>query len=406
MIVRRFLLWARTAGATERAAAVRVLAEAYVRGLMSAEDRADAETAMLSLLDDPSALVRRTLAETIAAEQAPRAVILGLAQDQPDIAALVLAASPMLREPDLVDAVAIGNELCQSAVARRNGISPALAAAIVEVGCKEAVRALLDNIDAEIAEGTFARAAERFGSEGLVREALIGREDLPAAIRHQLAVHLAAQLSAWAGQCGLMSQERAERAMRDSTEKVAVQLAHEAQGEEHDLEALVAQLRSTDRLTPGLILRSLLSGETALAETALAQLAGMPTARAANILHDRRGAGVAALCRKARIPEAIVPAIVAAAEAVREVGAPLHAGLRARTARRIIERVLIACDASVAGDNAALMALLRRFEAEAAREEAQEIAQRLADDAALQALRQIDPDLTLLEHEPGARLAA
>jgi hypothetical protein len=42
------------------------------------------------------------------------------------------------------------------------------------------------------------------------------------------------------------------------------------------------------------------------------------------------------------------------------------------------------------------MALLRRFEAEAAREEAMETARLLADDAALAALLEIDPHLTLL----------
>jgi hypothetical protein len=78
--------------------------------------------------------------------------------------------------------------------------------------------------------------------------------------------------------------------------------------------------------------------------------------------------------------------------------------MRATTARRIIERVLIACEASEVVEHEALMALLRRFEAEAAREEAQEIAQSLADEAALTALLEIDPELTILT-EPERRAA-
>jgi len=50
-------------------------------------------------------------------------------------------------------------------------------------------------------------------------------------------------------------------------------------------------------------------------------------------------------------------------------------------------------------ENAPLMALLRRFEAEAAREEAQEAARAMADSAALAALLEIDPELTLLADE-------
>jgi uncharacterized protein (DUF2336 family) len=406
VIVRRFLLWARTASAGDRAEGARALAQAYLHGAMAPEDRREAETAMLSLLDDPSALVRRALAEVLATQQAPRAVILGLAQDQPDIAALVLMASPMLTEADLVDAVAIGGELAQSAVAMRADVGVALAAAIVEVGTPVAVRTLLGNHAAMISSTTLQRAADRLGSEPSVREALLARDELPASIRHQIALEVAQSLSAWAGSCGFMSPERAERVARESSEKVALDLAQRSDGFEAELMALIAQLRRSNRLTPGLILRSLLTGETALAEAALGDLAGMPLSRAASILHDRRGSGVSALCRKAQIPAVLVPAFVAAVEAVREIGAPRTPSARAATMRRIVERVLIACEAGDEADNAALMALLRRYEAEAAREEAQEAARMLADDAALAALIEIDPELLLLQDLGPMPLAA
>ena len=408
MIVRRFLLWARTASVTDRAAGVRVLAEAYCRSPMTEDDRRDAETAMLAMLDDTSAMVRRALAEGLAAEQAPRAVIVGLAQDQADIASIVLAASPMLCEADLVDAAAVGDERMQAVIARRPDIARPLAAALVEVACPAAVALLIENPLAEIADVTLQRAADRLGDEPVVREALLERPDLPACIRHQLALQVASSLSRWISVCGLMSKERTERAVRESSEKVAVRLATRTLGSnvegqtigigmEAELAGLIDQLRRSNRLTPGLILRSLLSGETALAEAALAHLAGVPLARAADILHDSRGGGVTALCRKAQLPPALIPAFVAAVAALREIGAPLNEAARASVSRKITERVLIACDSSDEVENASLMALLRRFEADAAREEAFDIAQGLADDAALSALREIDPELTLLE---------
>ena len=334
MIVRRFLLWARTASASDRAAGIRALAEAYLRSPMTIEDRREAETAMLSMLDDPSALVRRALAEALAGEQAPRAIIVGLTQDQSDIAAMVLAASPVLSEADLVDAVAVGDDLAQCAVARRFDVTVSLAAALVEVGCASAIRMLLDNPSAEMAGSPLQRAADRCGDMAEVREALLARDDLPVAIRHQLALQVASALSTWAGGCGLMSRDRADRVTRESSEKVAVELAMRPEAFEAELMALIGQLRASNRLTPGLILRSLLCGETALAEAALANLAGMPLPRASAILHDRRGSSVVPLCRKAGIPPALIPAFVAAVEAVREIGAPLHAGVRAATSRR------------------------------------------------------------------------
>ena len=396
MIVRRFLLWVRTASVSDRAAGVRALAEAYRQSPLSPEDRREAETALLVMLDDASALVRRAMAEVLAGEAAPRALVLGLAQDQPDIAALVLAASPVLREADLIDAVAMGDDLMQTAVAGRADIGIALAAAIIEVCGPAAIARLIGNQDAVIAASSLQRAADRCAEDPLVREALLAHPALPITIRHQLALQVADALSHWAGNCGLMGYERARRVTRESGDKVALALAANANGFEADLMALVARLRADNRLTPSLILRSLLSGETALAEASLAALAGMPLSRATSIFHDRRGSGVAALCRKAEIPEALIPAFAAAIEAVREIGAPHAAASRAAISRRITERVLIACDSSADADNTSLMALLRRFEAEAAREEAQEMAEALADDAALAALLEIDPELTLL----------
>jgi uncharacterized protein (DUF2336 family) len=97
MIVRQFLHWVRTAPAGERAEATGALARAYLYADLPKEDRAATEGAMIMALDDSSPLVRRALAEALAGSaDAPHAVIHALASDQADIAALVLARSPLL----------------------------------------------------------------------------------------------------------------------------------------------------------------------------------------------------------------------------------------------------------------------------------------------------------------------
>ena len=67
MIVRHFLQWVRTAPAGNRAEATSALARAYLYSDLSRDDRIAAEGAMVMLLDDPSPLVRRALAEALAA---------------------------------------------------------------------------------------------------------------------------------------------------------------------------------------------------------------------------------------------------------------------------------------------------------------------------------------------------
>ena len=67
MIVRHFLQWVRTAEAAERAEATSALARAYLYSDLIDDDRIAAEGAMIMLLDDPSPLVRRALAEALGA---------------------------------------------------------------------------------------------------------------------------------------------------------------------------------------------------------------------------------------------------------------------------------------------------------------------------------------------------
>ena len=72
------------------------------------------------LLDDPSPLVRRALAEVFAGcEDAPPTVVHALASDQPDVAAPILQRSPLLLDSDLVEAVATGEPERQIAIATR-----------------------------------------------------------------------------------------------------------------------------------------------------------------------------------------------------------------------------------------------------------------------------------------------
>ncbi|MGA8653857.1 MAG: DUF2336 domain-containing protein, partial [Xanthobacteraceae bacterium] len=127
-IVRRFLAWAQRANEDERAEAASALARAYLYSDLTPSLRNEAALAMTAQLDDPSALVRRALAEALSgASEAPRHLILALAGDEPDVAAPVLQRSPVLTDADLVDCAAVAGVIAQSALARRPDLSPGVA---------------------------------------------------------------------------------------------------------------------------------------------------------------------------------------------------------------------------------------------------------------------------------------
>ena len=369
MIVRRFLHWLRTAPAGERAEATSALARAYLYSDLSDSDRAAAEGAMIMLLDDPSPLVRRALSDVFAgSEFAPPTVVHSLAADQPEIAAPVLERSPLFLDTDLVDMVATGESARQVAIASRPFLPCSVAAAIAEVGCGEACLVLLENRDAEIVPFSLQRIVLRHGHLGAIRTALLARGDLPATTRHMLVVKLSETLADFVTAREWLAADRARSIAKEACEKATVALA--ADSEASEVRPLIRHLRESGQLTAGLMLRALLSGNVAMFEEAMAELAELPLSRVAGIVHDRRGAGLRALYDQAGLPASAFPAFREALEAMREDGFVSEPGGASRLKRRIIERVLTGCEEKAIGEIEPLLTLLRRFAAEAAREEA------------------------------------
>lgn len=369
MIVRQFLQWVRNAPAGERAEATSALARAYLYSELSVEDRRAAEGAMLMLLDDPSPLVRRALADTLAASpSAPPAVIYALAADQPQIAAPVLTLSPLFVDADLVDAVATGSEMLQEAIAGRAALPRSVAAAVAEVGTASACLVLLENNDAEIAPFSLDRIVERYGYLAVIRELMLAREDIPAATRQKLVAQLSEMLAGFVAERKWLRADRAAEVARDACEKVTIALA--AERPEREVRPLIRHLRESEQLTAGLILRALLSGNLVMFEEALAELAEMSAARVSGLVHYGGFTGLRALFGKAGLPASAYPAFEEAIETMREGGFSGDPSGAANLKRRMIERVLTRCENEEFGELAPLITLLHRFATEAAREEA------------------------------------
>jgi len=368
MIVRQFISWIRTASAGERAEATRALARAWLISDLTQDDRAAAEGALLMLLDDASPLVRQAMAEVFArSAEAPAAIVQALSLDQPSVALPVLEHSPLLIDADLVDIVATGTCEIQCAIARRTNLPASVCAAIAEVGTAAAALELIENAHAELAPFSWDRIVERHGHLAAIRESMLVLEDLPAATRAALVAKLSDTLAQFVVARNWLSADRAVRIATEARDRSTVNIAAGSRGQ--DMSGLVRHLRATGQLTAGLILRSLLSGNIELLDHALSELSGLPLARVSALLHDRGGASLYALLKRAGLADSTFAAFRVALEACHEIGYVDTPGGAARLRRRMVERVLTHCETD---HHAAepLLILLRRFATESAREEA------------------------------------
>ena len=373
-IVRRFLAWAQSADADSRAEGASALARAYLYADLTASLRAEAALAMTALLDDSSVLVRRALALALCrASDAPRAVVLALAADEPEAAAPMLQHSPVLTETDLVDCAAAGDVVVQTALAHRPNLPHRATAALAESGQRDAVLALIGNFEIDCPAGLLGRILDRFGDDAALREALLERPALPAALRARIAVAAAKDLAIEASQW--MAPSRAERVARDARDQALCTIASSCRPDERA--DLTRALREAGSLTPALLMRSLLSGDRALFTQALAELSGLPLPRVTAFILEPQGEGFAALTRRAGLKNGVGFAFRAALAALRtHVGEPGD-GLKPP----LVQKVIDACEQR---DDPALIkvrALLWRFAAEAARAEAAQFAREAAASA-------------------------
>lgn len=378
MIVEKFLSWIETAPVDRRAEATSALARAYLYSSLEESEKSAAETALTVLLDDPAPVVREALAQALKqSPYAPRPVILSLAQDIDAVAVPVIVSSPVLLDSELVDMVADRGALIQCAVASRPSVSPALCAAMAEVAESQACCIMLENPGAQITVFSLRRLAERFGQMPSVRNMLLSLDGLPIDIRQMLIVQLGDALQQLSLVQSFVSSERRTSLVKDACDKATVDLASCcAHGDE--LEALVEHLRLSGQLTADLLIRSLCMGNVSMFVKAMVSLTNLSEKRVQACVADPSEALVQTLCKKAGISERVAPVIQSALVVYRDLVTSIEDDMpRTRFGRMMVERILSDYNEFAEDELDDLLALLRRFATQIARDDARSLGMRM-----------------------------
>jgi len=364
-VVRRVLVWMREQPTDGRVRAISALARAYLASSLPESTRADALLVMTAALDDAAPRVRRALAEALAgAIDAPRHIVMALAADRAEVARPVLAHSPLLDDATLADAAAMGETALQVVIAQRHGLSGRALWTLADAGERAAVVALIGNPGAVLNARALRRIFERFSEDIGVRDRLMARGELSPSLRVDLALASVGAVTEIGLSREWVDAGRAERLSRDAREQVIVRIARNCAPAE--LVELVAYLRERGFLTVALLMRSLLSGDLSLFETALAEMSGAHPGRVAGFLTQWRGRGFAALYGKSGLPEVFLPAFRAALGALAKGAQSGTEGVSKSLALRAIEDCENLRDPALAP----VVSLMWRLAGEGAREEA------------------------------------
>lgn len=311
MIIEAFLRWAGTAKADSRARAANALGRAYLQSDMPKEERVAAEMAMTYLLDDPSPRVRLALAEAVArSSDAPRNVILSLAEDQPEIAGQIILFSPVFTDADLVDLALHGSDVTRVLIASRGQVPRMACAVLAEIGGETEVLCLLENDGALLSPASLKRIAERLGDCADIRGLLLSRDGLSSDIRHLLMRRVSEALSESSLIRTVIGAGRLQQVTREATDSATVAIAGSAQHEQ--LPDLVEHLRQCGWLTPAFLMHALCSGKVDFFACAITSLSGCDERRVRSIISRGRIHAIRALYESAGLSRDISTVFVEA----------------------------------------------------------------------------------------------
>lgn len=286
----------------DRAAAAHKLCRNMEKAELSEQDRAAAQKILRMLAHDAAELVRRAMAVTLkASDLIPRDVARQLAADVDSVALPIIGFSPAFDDEDLIEIVRGGSAVRQVAIAGRARVSRDVAEAVAEVGCKEAVRTLAANDNADVSERAMTQAVDRFGDAGEVVTALAYRQVLPLSITERLVALASDAVREHLVTRHAIAPETAIRLAQFARERATVDLVDQASSSA-DLPRFVANLNARKALTASLLLRALARGQMALFEHGLAELASTPHQRAWLMVHDAGPLGLKAIYDRAGLP--------------------------------------------------------------------------------------------------------
>lgn len=303
MFVERFIGWIDTAGDEEKAAATNALGRAFLISPMDEIERDAAEAAMTVLLDDPDVNVRLALADAFAESgQAPRHIVLALADDDASVSVPILGKSPVLLECELNNFIKKGSAEQQFAIACREHLAQSTCTLIAQNAPEDVCLAMLLNIGARISADAFDQIAERHGDNSDVRSCLLARGDVPMTARIMLIEKYALSLMPKAKEEAQHETNKRLCDMQEACDKATITFA--AQVSEQEISEIVDALIGSARLNTGFLLRAICMGNIALFANALSSLAKVPLERVERVLADDRRKTFAAIYQRSDLPAA------------------------------------------------------------------------------------------------------
>lgn len=300
-----------------------------------------AEDIFRIMVRDVEIKVRQVLAESLKnCHNLPQDIVLSVIRDSDSVAVPFIKYYANLNNDDLIKILNIPSLSKQKAVAQRLNLPNEISEYIVDRCPEEVVGVLISNETARIHEKTYHSIIEKYHQSEEIKKRLVFRTELPTSVIEKIANSLSEDLKKRLILAHNLPVNLATDIIEEVKEKTTLRISEDYSSDKQ-IEELVHQLYTSNRLTPNLVVRSICMGDLKFFEYALVYLSNTPIIEVRKILFNTSvDFMIRNLLRKAYIPKTMFPAVFSALKVISEIRFDCRRNNRKSFAHKVIERIL------------------------------------------------------------------
>ena len=263
-------------------------------GNLTDRERALMGEILRNLIHEVELSVRKDVAARLSErDDAPRELVLALANDDIEVAHPLLLNNSVLHDVDLVEIIKHRTQAHQLAVSMRKNLSETVSDALVETGDTGVIVSLLENENAAISRASLEYIVAESKRVDTFQNPLISRKDLPpdmarkmywwvsVAVRQHIIENFSIDLAT----------------INDSIEAAVKDKIKHAGNSISEAERVADEVAAHDKLTEEFLLNALLDGEIPLFEASLAKAVGVRVKLMRRLIYEPGGEGLALACK-------------------------------------------------------------------------------------------------------------
>lgn len=300
-----------------------------------------AEDIFRIMVHDVEIKVRAVLSESLKkARNIPQDIVEAIINDHDSVAIPFIKWYEDFSKEDLLQILEFQSINKQKAVAERENLTEDISQYIVERCPEEVINTLIQNPTANIKEQSYFSIINKYHDSDTIKESLISRPELPITVIEKIVNYLSQELKRRLIITHKLPTDIASDLIEQVKEKTTLKISEEYSSDKQ-IEELVHQLYTNNRLTPSLVVRSICLGDLTFFEYALVYLSNTPITEVRKILFNSSlDFMIRNLLRKAYIPKSMFPAVFSALKVIQEIRFDVKDNDRNAFSHRVIERIL------------------------------------------------------------------